>query len=37
MNVGAQKWVIHRVKNNGGVVVERFIGLMLELMMKSRV
>jgi hypothetical protein len=25
-NIGAQKWVIHRVKNNIGVVVSRFVG-----------
>ncbi len=26
MNTGAQKWVIKRVRNNGTVVVSRFVG-----------
>src|SRR4051812_6253066 len=37
MNVGAQKCVIQRVKKRAGVVVARFVGLMLGFMMKSRV
>lgn len=35
--VGAQKWVIQRVKNSGIVVVAGLVGLMPELPKKSRV
>jgi hypothetical protein len=30
-NVGAQKWVIHLVRNNGTVVVAKFVGLSMEV------
>src|SRR4026207_663132 len=34
---GAQRWVIHRVKNRGAVVAERLVGLAPNVPKKSRV